>query len=60
MFNATAIYDELKRKYHPDRFAPDETKMATANEIMTRITQCKHDKAALELLKKEAAERLGK
>jgi hypothetical protein len=45
-------------KCHPDRFAPDETKMAIANELSSQITKNKHDIKRLEALREEARNKL--
>lgn len=58
MFNAEPLYKELIRKCHPDRFAPDEEKMAIASEMSMRITKNKHDRKSLEALRQEAANKL--
>lgn len=58
MFNAEPLYKELIRKCHPDRFAPDEEKMAIASELSMRITKDKHDRKILEVLRQEAINKL--
>lgn len=58
MFNAEPLYRELIRKCHPDRFAPDEEKMAAASELSMRITKNKHDIKILEALRQEAVDKL--
>lgn len=57
-FNAEPIYKELIAKCHPDRYAPDEAKMAIADELSSRITKSKHDLKALAALRQEAEEKL--
>lgn len=57
-FGAKALYDELIRKCHPDRFAPDEEKIAVANDITERLGKYKHDIQKLNELKEEAIDRL--
>lgn len=57
-FGAKALYDELIRKCHPDRFAPDEGKVAIANDITERLGKYKHDIQKLNELKEEAIARL--
>lgn len=57
-FNAEQLYNVLIRKCHPDRFAPDDAKMQLANDISSRLTQCKHDISALNAIKNEAIEKL--
>ena len=58
-FGAKALYDELIRKCHPDRFAPDEKKVAIANDITERLGRYKHDLEKLNELKEEAINKLG-
>ena len=58
-FGAKALYDELIRKCHPDRFAPDEEKVAVANYITGRLGKYKNDLEKLKELKEEAIEKLG-
>ena len=57
-FNAEKVYKELLIKCHPDRFAPDEAKMAIANDLSTLITKHKHDIKRLNELKMEAKAKL--
>lgn len=57
-FGAKALYDELIRKCHPDRFAPDEEKVAIANDITERLGKYKNDLEKLNELKEEAINRL--
>lgn len=57
-FNAEPIYKELIIKCHPDRFAPDEAKMAIADELSKRITKSKHDLKMLAVIRQEAEEKL--
>jgi hypothetical protein len=58
-FGAKALYDELIRKCHPDRFFPDEEKVAIANDITERLGKYKNDLEKLNELKKEAIDNLG-
>ena len=58
-FGAKALYDELIRKCHPDRFAPDEEKVAIANDITERLGKYRHDLEKLNELKEEAIDKLG-
>ncbi|MCR5013777.1 MAG: hypothetical protein K6A28_03270 [Bacteroidales bacterium] len=58
MFNAEALYKALIRACHPDRFAPDEEKVAIANDITERLGNHRHDMSKLNELKKEAIEKL--
>ena len=57
-FGAKALYDELIRKCHPDRFAPNEGKMAVANDITERLGKYKHNLKMLNKLKEEAINKL--
>lgn len=57
-FGAKALYDELIRKCHPDRFAPDEEKNAIANDITERLGKYKYDLEKLNELKEEAIDKL--
>lgn len=53
MFKAKALYDELKVKYHPDRFV-DPHLNKIANELFQEITKNQHNFKKLEQLKQEA------
>ena len=55
---AEALYKELIRKCHPDRFAPDANKVAIANDITERLGKYKHDLNKLKELKQEAINKL--
>lgn len=57
-FNAEPIYKELIIKCHPDRFAPNEEKMAIADELSKQIRKNKHDLKELISLRQEAIEKL--
>lgn len=57
-FGAEALYKELIRKCHPDRFAPDTNKVAIANDITERLGKYKHDVNKLNELKQEAIYKL--
>ncbi len=57
-FGAEALYKELIRKCHPDRFAPDANKVAIANDITERLGKYKHDLNKLKELKQEAIYKL--
>lgn len=57
-FNAERLYKDLIIKCHPDRFAPDETKMKVANELSERLAKNKHDIKCLEALRDEAKTKL--
>lgn len=49
-FNAAALYDRLKVRCHPDRFAPDEEKCRAAETLFQEMTKNKTDiKRLLEL-----------
>ena len=58
MFNAEPLYKELIVKCHPDRFAPDEAKMAIANELSMQITKNRQNIRLLEALRQEAKSKL--
>lgn len=57
-FGAESLYKDLIRKCHPDRFAPDEKKVAIANDISERLGKYKHDLKKLNELKEEAITKL--
>lgn len=57
-FGAEALYKELIRKCHPDRFAPDDEKVAIANDITERLGKFKHDLQKLNELKEEVVNKL--
>lgn len=57
-FHAKSLYDRLIRQCHPDRFAPDEAKMAVANELSARIAKHKHNIKELQLIEQEILTRL--
>lgn len=57
-FGAEALYKELIRKCHPDRFAPNEEKIVIANDITERLGKYKHDLKKLNALKQEAINKL--
>ena len=58
MFNAEPLYKELIVKCHPDRFAPDEAKMAIATELSMQITKNRQNRKGLEALCQEAKNKL--
>ena len=43
IFKAQRLYDELKVKYHPDKFASDPIKMSKAETLFKEITESKRD-----------------
>ncbi len=57
-FNAQAIYDELKKQYHPDKFT-DPQKNAIATTLFQEITKNKHNQKKLLELKERAENELG-
>jgi hypothetical protein len=57
-FGAERLYKELIRKCHPDRVAPDEEKIAIANDITERLGKYKHDLNKLNEIKEEAKTKL--
>ncbi|MDL2320108.1 hypothetical protein LJC45_03135 [Alistipes sp. OttesenSCG-928-B03] len=56
-FHAKSLYDELKVKYHPDRFY-DKEMIAKANVIFQRITENKENFEMLTQLKELAESEL--
>ena len=58
-FNAKALYDKLRVRCHPDRFAADPTKIKIATEIQSLINENKNNLKSLNSLKKRAEEELG-
>ena len=58
-FNSKEIYDDLKKKCHPDRFVDDAEREAIANELFQRITQNQHNIDKLRKLREEAVQKLG-
>ena len=58
-FGAESLYKELIRTCHPDRFAPDDEKVAIANDISERLGKYKHDLKKLNEIKEEAKTKLG-
>jgi hypothetical protein len=57
-FNSIALYDELKVKCHPDRFATDAEKNVIAENIFQEITKNKTNVKRLIELKEEAKQKL--
>ena len=57
-FNAEPMYKELSRLCHPDRFAPNEQKMAIADEIFQRVSKNRNNIKALQELKVEITQKL--
>lgn len=57
-FNSIPLYDELKIKCHPDRFAPDEAKSTIADSIFQEITKNKTNYKKLLELKEESKQKL--
>ena len=57
-FNASALYNELRVKCHPDRFPMDEEKNRIATELALEIFKHKNDIKKLQELRKEASQRL--
>lgn len=53
-FNSGKLYDMLKAKCHPDRFATEPDKCKRANEIFQEITRNKNNIKKLEELKLQA------
>ncbi len=57
-FNAEPLYKELSRICHPDRFAPDEQKMAIADDIFQRVSKNRNNIKVLQELKIEISKKL--
>ena len=57
-FHAKELYDELKVKCHPDRFATDEEKRALADNLISRIAENKNNYKRLVELRDEARQKL--
>ena len=57
-FLSADLYDKMKVKCHPDRFASDPTRRDIADSLFQRITQNKVNYKALVELKREAEELL--
>ena len=58
-FNSKEIYDDLKKKCHPDRFVDDAEREVIANELFQRITQNQHNIDNWRKLREEAVQKLG-
>lgn len=58
-FHAKEVYDELKGKCHPDKFATDPEKNAIALDIFQQITENKNNISKLKELKQRAIDELG-
>ena len=57
-FKAKPLYDDLKKKCHPDRFPNDEAFNAKATEIFSLLVKNKHNYKALCELKERAEKEL--
>jgi hypothetical protein len=57
-FNSMGLYNELKVKCHPDKFATDAVKNAIAENIFQEITKNKTNARRLIELKEEAKQKL--
>lgn len=57
-FNSIALYDQLKVKCHPDRFATDAEKNLIADKLFQEITKNKTNVKRLIELKEEATQKL--
>lgn len=58
-FNASVLYDDLKKKCHPDRFVGNKEKMETATYLSLEIAKNKNNIKRLTELQAEAIEKLG-
>ena len=57
-FYASALYNQLIKKCHPDRFPDDENKRQTAEELSAEIGKNKHKLKKLNELKQRAVQEL--
>lgn len=57
-FKAKALYDDLKKICHPDKFAKDETLTIKSTEIFSLIVKNKHNYNELLRLKERAKKEL--
>lgn len=53
-FKAEQLYNDLKRKYHPDRFSIDNSKFEIATEISKEIAKERYNYAGLQALQARA------
>ena len=58
-FHAAALYDQLIKKCHPDRFPNDESKRKIAEEISAELGKSRHNVKRLDELKQRAIQELG-
>lgn len=58
-FGSKELYDELKGKCHPDKFADNEELNAKATEIFSLLVKNKYNYSELQKLKQRAVEELG-
>lgn len=57
-FHAERLYNSMKAKVHPDKFATDEKKCAAALDIFQQMTKYRTDMKKLEELKRRAIDEL--
>lgn len=57
-FHASALYDQLIKTYHPDRFPNNEGKRKIAEELSAEIGKNKHNLKKLNELKQRAVQEL--
>lgn len=57
-FNSKQLFDELKVKCHPDRFATDKEKNLIADKLFQEITENQNNAKRLIELKEEAKQKL--
>ena len=57
-FHASALYEQLIKKCHPDRFPNDEQKRQTAEYLSAEIGKNKHNLKKLNELKQRAVQEL--
>ena len=58
-FHSDELYDELKKKCHPDRFPNDCQKNIIANDIFQELSRSRNDYGKLIELKNRAVDELG-
>lgn len=59
MFHSKTLYDNLKKKIHPDRFPNDPDKIAIANELTAQLNESQNNIAKMKEIQTLATEKLG-
>lgn len=59
MFNSKELYDQMKKKIHPDRFPNDLEQNKLASKLATELNESKNDIGKLKEIKAMAEEKLG-